>query len=201
MTHWSRLESPSGKSEPVRQDGGSRFLALELFRTRFLWIALTAFLLPAAVLAIQINQSPRAILCALIFAAAMCLYAWPWRREEPAAPPIPDPSDRAAMLEAEVRAARASLRRADAWMRLFPLGVLLAALMKFTSLTDLRMSEFFPLILKLTRTYADALTAIVILLCVMAYFGGRSFQLTRKLKRLEQMLASERQIAVATRAE
>lgn len=175
-----------GGRDPVRSSGPSApKLRSHSLTLHYLGLGFAALLLPAAAAAIKVKPDFRTFVAASLYIAALAWAAWQphYRKKQAAklASVAPNSAD------AELLATRAELKKADSWMRLFPIGLVLAGFLKFSALTDFTLDDFIPGVFRLARTGQDALWVFVILLCVMAYFMRRSLVFQRKLKRLEAM--------------
>lgn len=170
--------------ELARRAGLSRVAArLGIARGRIGWLVLALLLLPVPVVAIVVRHDAGTAAAALLFVLGIVLSMWmlPERGERPAAA---DPADPAAMLEAEIAEARLGLRHADAWMRLFPLGILSAALLKLSAFSEAGLHHFFPRLLGKAQRGESTLLAVLVLLFVLLYFVRRSLYFRARLRRL-----------------
>lgn len=151
----------------------------------YLGLAFAALLLPAAAAAIKVKPDFRTFIAAALYIGALAWAAWqPHYRKKQAAKME---AAGVGSAEAELLETRAQLKKADSWMRLFPIGLVLAGFLKFSALTDFKLDDFIPGVFTMARTGQDALWVFIILLGVLAYFMRRSLVFQRKLKRLEAM--------------
>lgn len=188
----TRLPGVRGKGE-----GGLAILRHPLLsRSRHCFCsAFTLVMIAIGLLAVAIHPTPATFGAVCLYIA--CLAAWLHMTRRAEGRPQPDAADPCADILIQLDRTRADLRRTDAWMRLFPLGILLAALIKFTMFTDLGLSEFLPVLLELGRSGSRTVLAFLILLAVLVYSMRRSLRLTREMKRLELQIARGRAAAEA----
>lgn len=146
---------------------------------RHLAFGLATLLIVPGLIALTIDQSPRTLLIAGLYIACMLWSAWRWRPSAQVAA-APDGSP-----EAKLERLRADLKTSRDWLKLFPLGLALAVLLKFSALSTAGLEVIGSRIVEHTKRGDASTGGMAILLLVVLYFAFRTFRLSRELKRLE----------------
>lgn len=144
----------------------------------------SVLLIGPGLIALAVDRSPRTLLIAGLYIACMIWSAWRFR-----------PSARVAATEdgspeARLARLRAQLKTSRDWLKLFPLGLALAVLLKFSALSTAGLEVIGSRIVEHTRAGDPSLGGMLILLLVVLYFAFRTFRLSRELKRLEATMGA-----------
>ena len=152
---------------------------------------LAALIMAAVALALLTDSTPATLAFGLVLAAAVIWEAWR-RRLLYETTLINDLSDRETLIAAALKRSRNELGQARSGLILFPVGMFLAALMKFSAVTGGEVQRFAAAFLASVRHGESAAAAMVCLILALLYFAQRSVRLRREVRRFEALQAAYR---------
>lgn len=147
---------------------------------------LAALIVIAAIVAMASDTTPATLLFGLLLGAAAVWATWK-RRTLHQGSLLAGMNHRETLIGAARERGRLELRQAQWGLLLFPLGILLAGVMKFSALTGGHVERFWATMAEGVMLGKSPLLALLVLILGECYFLYRSYRLRGELRRLDRL--------------
>lgn len=152
---------------------------------RFADYGLAALVIAAVAIAFSSDTTPATILFGLLLGTAAVWATWKRRVLHQSA--LLALSDREALLDAAREHSRTELRQSQWGLLLFPLGIILAAVMQFSSRTGGAVDHILEMVQLGIESETAILLELLFLVLAEVYFVYRARRLRGELKRLDDL--------------